>query len=59
MTAAAVRLNQGQPVRVHVRGHDHDGEVVSATRSRATVRYVNQFGEERITKLPIGEVVQL
>ncbi|KXO91020.1 Uncharacterised protein (plasmid) [Tsukamurella tyrosinosolvens] len=59
MTAPSVRLAEGQSVRVHVRGHDHTGEVVSATRSRVTVSYVNQFGEERLIKLPVGEVVAL
>lgn len=59
MTAAVAKLTRGQTVQVHVHGHDHTGEVIAASRSRATVRYIDPWGDERITKLPIGEVVLL
>lgn len=56
MTAAVSRIAPGQSVRVHVRGHDYDAEVIAASRSRVTVRFIDQHGEERTLKLPVMEV---
>lgn len=46
----------GGQVRVHLRGSDHQGEVVALSRSRATVRYIDRYGDERTVKVPLTQV---
>lgn len=46
----------GGQVRVHLRGSDHQGEVVATSRSRATVRYIDSYGDERTVKVPLTQV---
>ena len=53
-------LRAGAAVQIHVRGRDYAAEIVTLSRSRATVAYTDAFGENRVTKLPltaVGEVV--
>ncbi|BBX88014.1 hypothetical protein MAUB_58870 [Mycolicibacterium aubagnense] len=49
-------VNVGGQVRVHVRGNEHVAEVVSMSRSRATVRYTDAYGEQRTLRLPLSEI---
>lgn len=46
----------GGQARVHLRGCDHVGEVVAMSRSRATVRYIDSYGDERTVKVPLTQV---
>lgn len=46
----------GAEVRIHAHGHDYTGEVVASSRSRATVRYSDIHGDERLVKLCTSEV---
>lgn len=46
----------GGQVRVHVRGNEHVAEVLSMSRSRATVRYTDTYGEQRTIKMALTEL---
>lgn len=46
----------GGQVRIHVRGRDHLAEVVATSRSRATVRYTDSYGEQRVVTLSLAAV---
>lgn len=52
-------LRVGGEVQIHVRGRDYTAEIVSLSRSRATVSYTDAFGENRLAKLPLTAVGEI
>ena len=52
-------LQVGGELQIHVRGRDYIAEIVSLSRSRATVSYTDAFGEERMAKLPLTAVGEI
>jgi hypothetical protein len=52
-------LQTGDAVQIHVRGRNYTAEIVSLSRSRATVAYTDVFGENRVAKLPLTAVVEI
>lgn len=52
-------LRVGDAVQIHVRGRDYTAEIVTLSRSRATVSYTDAFGETRLAKLPLTAVGEI
>ncbi len=52
-------LRVGDSVQIHVRGRDYTAEIVTLSRSRATVSYTDAFGETRFAKLPLTAVGEI
>ena len=52
-------LRAGDAVQIHVRGRDYTAEIVTLSRSRATVAYTDVFGENRVAKLPLTAVGEI
>lgn len=46
----------GVQVRVCLHRTDYVGEVVALSRSRATVRYTDRYGDQRTVKVPLAQV---